>query len=236
MFRIATVAIFILFATPAVTWSADEATSRDDLQAMREQLADRLSPTEAMLLQRIDEMERKVERRNPWLQPTVVIAFVAALVGWGLAVWQFFGNQNLRIWELMLESLRWFEGGTQRRSIGIALVESKWDVHKEFRGRWASILMNQAIYLLTREKHRDAIHERANLYRIMNLLMEKVDPSGEIAGFERVLLCDTLTQYDPKSDRGLINLDSKRLGEWQARFCAPIQQTLHNKTVNPSGE
>jgi hypothetical protein len=189
-----------------------------DLQQVKKQLVDRLSPTESALLERINTLEDKLQKANPWLNPPVIIAITVATAGWAIALFQFFGNRQQRIWELLLESLRWFEGGTQARSIGIALVESKWQHHEEFRSRWTSILMNQAIYLLTRKKERDAIHERANLYRIMNLLIETVDPSGHIADFDRELLRTTLEEYDPESGRGLIGLDTNCLNTWVHHF------------------
>jgi hypothetical protein len=222
MMRILSILLVVVLTRTDALYAEEEVAPHDELQVMRSQLADRLSPTEAMLLQRIDEAERKIEMHNPWLQPAVAIACVAALIGWGLALLQYFGNKNLRVWELMLESLRWFEGGTQKRSIGIALVESKWDIHQEFHGRWASILMNQAIYLLTRKDDRDEVHERANLYRIMNLLIDKVDPSGHIAKLERDILRDTLNEYDQNSKRGLINIDNKCFEKWKTHFCKQL--------------
>lgn len=217
--RILIPTFFIVLAASGVTRAQNAAsTLDDDLQEIRSRLVDRLSPTEAILLERIDGIEQKLEKDNPWLGPPVVLALALAAAGWIIAVFQLYVNRRQRIWELLLESLRWFEGGTQPRSIGIALVESKWEYHEEFRSRWASILVNQAIYLLTRQKDRDAIHERANLYRIMNLLIETVDPSEPIVDFERELLCETLQRY-PRSERGLIDLDPERLKAWTEHFC-----------------
>jgi len=218
MSRMTSILFIALLVGSGMLYAGDQASPTNELKKMRSEFVQRLSPTEAILLKRIDEIQEKIKKRNPWLQPTVVIAIIAAGVGWALAVFQFFGNRKQRVWELLLESLRWFEGHTQKRSIGIALVESKWDHHVEFRGRWASILVNQAIYLLTRKNDRDAIHERANLYRIMNLLIEKVDPNGQIPDFQRELLCETLNAYDSNSDRGLLNLDSDRFAKWKTHF------------------
>jgi hypothetical protein len=84
--------------------------------------------------------------------------------------------------EIFLDSLGWFEGGTQKRNIGIAIVESEWDKkdNKDFRSRWTSVLTNQAVYLLTRKptkgKEKEPVfHEEQNLIRIMDILMEKAD-------------------------------------------------------------
>jgi hypothetical protein len=193
----------------------------EDLETIRREFTKRLSPTEASLLQRVQVIERElIEQRSPWLQPPVILALIVASAGWCIALYQYYGNRSQRTWELLIESLRWFEGGTQPRSIGIALVESKWQYHEEFRSRWASILVNQAIYLLTRKNSRDAAHERANLYRVMDLLTKKVGPGGYIAEIEHEIIGETLASYNPASDRGLINLDPDRFKSWKEYFSA----------------
>jgi hypothetical protein len=82
------------------------------------------------------------------------------------------------------ESLKWFEGETQKRSIGIAVVEAGWKRGREFRPMWTRVLANQAIYLLveqTQQGHPEGTaHERHNLARIMTFLIEhkcSLDPA-----------------------------------------------------------
>ncbi|MDJ0843279.1 hypothetical protein [Crocosphaera sp.] len=116
--------------------------------------------------------------------------FIALLSG-GLAsiVTIYVNNKesNLQKRERLIESLTWLEGRTQRRNIGIAIVESGWnlDENQDFHLAWTSILVNQAIYLLTNEKDQDqdqdqgkhkekiAFHEKDNLCRIIDILVEK---------------------------------------------------------------
>jgi hypothetical protein len=220
MLRLITLCMLSLLVGPTVSWADQRTPTSSDLQAVRAQFVERLSPTEALLLNRVNDIEQRIHEGNPWLQPTILIAIVLAGIGWTLALYQYIGTRRQRVWELLLESLRWFEGGTQRRSIGIALVESKWDHHKEFRSRWASILINQAIYLLTRDKDRHAIHERANLYKIMALLIDRVGREGYVGDLERQLLCETLQTYDPNSGHGLVDLNPNQLARWKKCFCA----------------
>ena len=191
-----------------------DSASRQEVQDLRRELAARLTPFEARLLERVDTLEQQLIRDEPWRDPKVFVPLLAAVIGWTFAIYQLVATRRQRTWELLLESLGWFEGGTQKRSIGIAVIETKWDHQKEFRTRWVSILVNQAIYLLTREKDRDARHERANLYRIMNLLaMHHV----YIQDFERSLLAETLKEYSPE-DRGLTGIDATRLETWRRCF------------------
>jgi len=220
VWRTISVPLLFILALPTFLYAQDGASTLEhEVQDLRHELVQRLSPTEAAFLERLDAIEDKLKKQNQWFQPAIVLGLIVAAAGWIIALFQFYGTRKQRTWELLLESLRWFEGGTQPRSIGIALVESKWQYHKEFRGRWASILVNQAIYLLTRKKNRDAIHERANLYRIMDLLINTVDPSGHIAEIERQLLGETLKRYDPDSGSGLRGLDDTRLETWRQHFC-----------------
>jgi hypothetical protein len=73
--------------------------------------------------------------------------------------------------EILYDSLRWFEGHTQNRSIGIAVVNTSWNTFPEFQKLWAEVLVNQAIYLLTASKQGDKQHEHDNLRRIMDMLV-----------------------------------------------------------------
>jgi hypothetical protein len=82
-------------------------------------------------------------------------------------------EENLKQRELLISALRWFEGGTQNRSIGIAVVNTNWELLKEFRALWIEVLANQAIYLLMASDQKTAAHEHENLRRIMQLLIRE---------------------------------------------------------------
>jgi hypothetical protein len=70
----------------------------------------------------------------------------------------------------LYEALHWFEGKSQKRSIGIAVIEANWNSTQSLHKTWTSILTNQAIYLLRSSNQDDSAHEIANLKRIMKLL------------------------------------------------------------------
>lgn len=70
----------------------------------------------------------------------------------------------------LYNSLQWFEGDTQKRSIGIAMIEANWNEETDFQKIWIPVLINQAIYLLLQSGQNKAPHEIANLKRIMALL------------------------------------------------------------------
>ena len=73
--------------------------------------------------------------------------------------------------DVLYESLKWFEGGIQRRSIGIAVVNTSWSAFLEFRPLWTEVFASQAVYLLTASDEGTKPHEHDNLRRIMELLV-----------------------------------------------------------------
>src|SRR5262245_836670 len=90
----------------------------------------------------------------------VIIAAVGGVIGFFLIrYWDVRDKQaatkeqnraNMR--DVLYESLKWFEGGTQRRSVGIAVVNASWTEFKEFQPMWLEVFANQAIYLLSPSK------------------------------------------------------------------------------------
>jgi len=91
--------------------------------------------------------------------------------------------------DVLYESLKWFEGGTQKRSIGIAVVNTSWNAFEEFRSLWIEVFANQAIYLLTASDQAEKPHEHDNLRRIMDLLVQQ---SSRIKKETNELLADTI--------------------------------------------
>lgn len=75
--------------------------------------------------------------------------------------------------DILYESLKWFEGGIQKRSIGIAVVNTSWTAFPEFQGLWIEVFVNQAIYLLSASDQKDKSHEHDNLRRIMELVVSQ---------------------------------------------------------------
>ena len=106
----------------------------------------------------------------------------------------------------LIEALQNFGGGTQTRSVGIALVEAYWQNRKDLQPVWNAVLTNQAVYILSKVKKGDlAAHERSNLERIFQLLrqvpglrpdqLEQLRESlGEI-GAEKGPLADRISEW-----------------------------------------
>lgn len=133
---------------------------------------------------------------NPTVAAAIVAAAISALVGLGVSIYTLRWNRQeaektrefqrkeaeaaraFRREEAgsarLFEGLRYFEKGTKKRSIGLAIVESNWDLAPRRRRMWVAVLTNLAVYLLV-EKENTPAHESANLKRIRALLTRGAD-------------------------------------------------------------
>jgi len=114
---------------------------------------------------------------------------IVAVVGWTIALlslwWNTSEHRREQSRQHLLESLKWFGGETQPRSIGIAVVEANWDRHDFMRPYWTAVLSTQAIHLLSRSKEENSRVEESNLSRIMAILTRPA--AGVSAGDQRRL-------------------------------------------------
>ena len=90
--------------------------------------------------------------------------------------------------ELLLKTVSYFDGGTQKRSIGIALIEGLLKKDAEHRQVLVPLLANQFVYLLLHPDVKDSPHEERNLVRLFfllaatpNLRSEHFEAFGDVA-------------------------------------------------------
>lgn len=111
---------------------------------------------------------------NPVVLGPVIVGLFSAAIGIGLAFATQRSNQKLqqqdRMERHLLDSLKWFEGGTQKRSIGVSVVEANWGTHERLRPTWRAVLVSQAVYLLAETKETRSQHEIENCGRVRRLL------------------------------------------------------------------
>lgn len=74
--------------------------------------------------------------------------------------------------DLLLKTVDHFEGGAQKRSIGIALVEGLLQKQPKHLGVLVPLLTNQFVYLLLHPEVKDSVHEERNLVRLVVLLKQ----------------------------------------------------------------
>lgn len=125
-------------------------------------------------------------------------------------------NRNL------FDALKWFEGRTQKRSIGIAVIEAYWkDNIEELKKVWKPLLVNQAIHILKRSEDKNNATEYNNLERIINLIKE-----ADLEFDQKETIYDALlnanyrkedNSYAENSKTG-IYIENKKRVEWMNFF------------------
>lgn len=158
--------------------------------------------------------------RNPWAEPATMIGLLGVVGGiLGVMIQRHWHRQDEeraaeraerdRLQAHVLNSLKWFEGKTQKRSIGIAVIEGNWEQFADLQPTWIAVLTNQAVYLLAQSGQADAAHERANLARIMTLLRRR---GASVSPEQGVSLVEAIDEN--RQGAGLRGIASKTLDEW----------------------
>jgi hypothetical protein len=104
-----------------------------------------------------------------------LIALVAVVGGWGVALVTlaigYVERKAAREDDLLGKTLGYFDGGSQRRSIGISLLEGIWIRKPITFPVIVPLIANQIVYLLHSTDSHDAHNER-NLVRLVMLLQK----------------------------------------------------------------
>ena len=151
----------------------------------------------------------------------VLAAMVGASVGVSIAIVQavlgYVERKRSKRDEYLFQAFRYFEGGTQKRNIGISVIEGLWQVAPHMKGMFIPLLVNQAIYLLTGSEQLEALNERDNLRRIMELLLGVAGPRD---GFRSHY--DELLRVLEKKRAGQIktgiSVEGEAIEEWSNRL------------------
>jgi hypothetical protein len=179
--------------------------------------------------------ERLDKPKTSWLQvSTLVVTSLIAFGGWFFAAYQASQTRKeavrqqdrdleearlSRLEEHLFRSLEFFSGKTQRRSIGIAVVSANWDKFEHLRPTWVSILVSQAIYLLTASTSHKKMHELQNLKEIINILLKTI---SDISPSDKAELKNAI-QNNQKNKlleykNGLKIIESNDLDAWEGAF------------------
>jgi hypothetical protein len=164
------------------------------------------------------------ESKNTWKEPTTIFGLLGVVGGIGGVLLQRYWHRidERKRFELVerdvlrrhvLDSLKWFEGKTQKRSIGIAVIEGNWETFEDLRPTWLAILTNQAVYLLAKPVKGNTAHERVNLERIMNLLLQE---SAALRSDQKEYIRDAI--YQNRDGKGLREIEKELLEEWDAKL------------------
>jgi len=164
------------------------------------------------------------ESKNPWTEPTTIFGLLGILGGFGGVLIQRYWHrlderkkaeqaERARLQAHVFDSLKWFEGKTQKRSIGIAVIEGNWDKFPDLQPTWLAILTNQAVYLLAESGQANAAHEQANLQRIIDLLIRT---TNALSSPQKGSIRDAIANN--RKGKGLQGIDSALLTTWDNAF------------------
>jgi hypothetical protein len=96
-----------------------------------------------------------------------IVAIVTLVLG-------FFERRAAHEEDRLSKTLDYFDGGSQRRSIGISLIEGLWLNKPRYRDIIVPLISNQVVYLLLSSDSHDAHNER-NLVRLVMILKKIPD-------------------------------------------------------------
>jgi hypothetical protein len=147
----------------------------------------------------------------------VITALIGASVGVTIAVVQavygYLERKRSKRDSYLFQAFQYFDGGTQRRNIGNAIIEGLWQEAPHLQGLFVPPLVNQAIYLLTGSEQSEARHGQDNLRRIMVLATTPTGTAKGFAGHYRELLRAVEAKKAGRARAGM-SVDGKTLDEW----------------------
>ena len=185
-------------------------------------------------LQTIKERRRSFWDSDVWAP--FAAALLAALGGWLTTLYVFRRSQvaqrealdrqaGERIEDNLFTALKLFGGGSQNRSLGLALMTAYWHTDlPAIQRAWKNVLVSQAIFLLTQSEERDNLLELENLRVIMNRLKER---TRELSDGQRENLTGALDRAE-RAPRGKVTkehpegvplgvtIDPRYLTAWRA--------------------
>ena len=167
-------------------------------------------------------------------------ALLVAIGGWATTLYVFRKTQSSqqaglarqsaeRIEDNLFNALKLFGGGSQNRSLGLALLTAYRTIDlPEIQRAWKNVLVAQAIYLLTQSDERDNLLEGENLRVIMSRLEERLE---DLSRGQRANLIEALNRAegDPRGKitkehpEGVplgVTTDPQRLSNWKSMITA----------------
>ena len=110
-------------------------------------------------------------------------------------------RKSAREEERLGKTLDYFTGGSQRRSIGISLLEGVWASNPRFRGVLVPLIANQIVYLLLSSESHDAHNER-NLTRLV-MIFTAIPAIKELYGDRWGDVCDAISRKYGGETKGI---------------------------------
>ena len=150
---------------------------------------------------------------------TEIITIILACGGWIVAILQatlgFFERKKEKNDEILLKTVEYFTGGSQKRSVGISLIEGLIKEKKSYHDIVAPLLANQFVYLLLSSDSDSAIHEERNLVRIYFLLESIIEFDKAKHWHTRNEVLDAISRRLEHREKSKINISDVTLVLWK---------------------
>ena len=148
-----------------------------------------------------------------------IITTIVATGGWIVATLQaifgFFERKKEKNDEMLLRTVEYFTGGSQKRSVGISLIEGLLKQKKSYHEIVAPLLANQFVYLLLSSDSDSAVHEERNLVRIYFLLKSIIEFDRTKHWHIRNEVLDAITRRLEYGEKSKINISDTALHLWK---------------------
>ncbi|WP_170764616.1 hypothetical protein [Ruegeria lacuscaerulensis] len=165
-----------------------------------------------------------IELGGPGFLGALIGVLVASLVQIGMAFaqrrWEIVSSDVDHFRQQYSQALGYFDGGTQKRNIGISILTSLWDheIAKRhpnvYRKSCALLFCNQCLYILTAGGNQFESHEQDNLRRMLRTIQsfdEFLKPTGYKNQKEDI--CKAIDQYERKA-----STKGEKIGELEGAF------------------
>ena len=148
-----------------------------------------------------------------------ILTLIVAAGGWIVVIIQtwigYLERRNSHKDEILLKSVDYFTGGTQKRSIGISMVEGMIKTNKEYYPVIVPLLANQFVYLLLQSDTASPIHEERNLVRIYLLLKEMINSNEGLFYDAKCEILDAMHRRLECNEKSSLNISSQTIELWQ---------------------
>ncbi len=156
------------------------------------------------------------------MNQTEILAILLAAGGWVVAILQaalgFLERKKEKNDAILLKTVDYFTGGSQKRSVGIALVEGFIRKKGTYHEIVAPLLSNQFVYLLLSSDSDSAVHEERNLIRVFNLLDAITVTDKYKFSAIRNEMAAAIARRLEGSEKSSLNIEASTLEIWKKRI------------------
>lgn len=150
---------------------------------------------------------------------TEIITIIVASGGWIVAIAQatfsFLERRKEKNDEILFKTVEYFTGDSQKRSVGISLIEGLISQKKNYHEILAPLLANQFVYLLLSSDSESSAHEQRNLVRIYFVLKGILNDDKEKHWYVRCEVLDAITRRMEGPEKSKINVAEPTLQLWK---------------------